>query len=581
MSVSFIFLIAIIVLVCGYIFYGKKLKYLFALDKSRKTPAVRLRDDIDYVPTSVPVLMGHHFASIAGAAPIIGPIAAAQFGYLPVVLWILLGSIFLGAMHDMAALVASIRHEGKSIGEVINTHLGKTGKVLFLLFSWSALVLVIAVFTAVVAKTFIARPQTATASILFILLAVLFGFFVYRRKASLVISTLIGVIFLIVSIYTGIKFPVCIHKYFFDKKIVTFLKEKKVNSEQIQKLDELIILARNHKSVHKKLQAIKSKVMTIWEILLFVYIIIASVLPVWLLLQPRDYLNSFLLYTLIVLGVVGALVSKAKINYPAYTGFFGSTGPLFPILFVTVACGAISGFHSLVASGTTAKQLKNEEHALPVGYGSMLLEALLAILAISTVMVLSKPEFLSFKKQGYDAIKIFSTGVGGFMNKLGVPLSVGIVFTALAVSAFALTSLDTATRLGRYAFEELFKGSVLQNRYIASIVTVVFAGILVFCNKWQAIWPVFGSANQLLAALALLAIFVWLKSRGKKAMFILLPMLIMFLVTLSSLVILGKNSLVGKKYVVSGIVLGLLILGTFLLVYGIKNIKSKMSKQTS
>jgi carbon starvation protein len=453
-----------------------------------------MRDNIDYVPARMPVLLGHHFASIAGAGPIVGPVFAAAFGWLPVLVWILLGGIFMGAVHDFTALIASVRHRGKSIGEVIETYMGVRGKKLFLVFAWSALILVIAVFAIVIAQTFVAYPEAGTASMLFILLAMAFGFLVYRRGASLAITSAVGVALLFTCIYAGILFP-----------------------------------------LRLPFQG--------WIALLVGYIFIASVLPVWLLLQPRDYLNSFLLYSMMIAAFAGIILAKPDIVLPAYTAFHTDLGYLFPIVFVTVACGAISGFHCLVASGTTAKQLDRETDAKPIGYGGMLIESLLAVIALIAAAVLAQGEYASFFGEGgAGPIALFTRGVGGFIARLGIPEHIGITFTGLALSAFALTSLDTATRLARFAFQEFFEkkqatrqGMLSRNRYVATAVTVAVAAVLTASGEAMEMWPIFGSANQLLAALALLAVSIWLARRGTANLFVRIPMYFMFAVTLSSL----------------------------------------------
>ena len=500
---SFVLIVfASVSFILGYLFYGRYIARKLGIDPKRETPAHTMTDNVDYVPAKMPVLLGHHFASIAGAAPIIGPITAAVFGWVPVFLWIVLGSIFLGAVHDMTSQVASVRHKGQSVGKVIEAYMGERGKQLFLIFAWATLVLVIAAFTIVVSKTFVATPAVSTASILFIFLAIVFGFSVYRMKAGLAVSTVIGVILLLVCVWFGVKFPLA----------------PSADTAQAQ---------------------------YIWSWILLAYIFVASVTPVWILLQPRDYLNSFLLYLVLIGAFVGLLFKHPDVQMPAFAAFVDpKLGSLFPILFVTVACGAISGFHSLVASGTTAKQLNSERDAKPVGYGAMLIEGTLAVIALLTAIILVKSDYVSHLA-AKGPISVFSAGVGGFVAKLGVPLHVGITFAALAVSAFALTSLDTATRLGRFAFQEFFRTEnpnaaqkVLTNRFVATFFTVLPGGILALSGSWTAIWPIFGAANQLLAALALLAGTVWLARKQKQNHFLRYPMYFMFAVTLSALVVL-------------------------------------------
>lgn len=519
--------IGIIMFLVAYVSYGGYLAKKWGLDPRRETPSHTKFDNVDYVPANAKVLLGHHFASIAGAGPIAGPIQASIFGWLPVFLWIVLGSIFFGAVHDFGSLLASIRHGGKSIGEIIEVNVGKKGKKLFNIFAWLTLILVVAAFTDIVAsafaynpevKGFQAGPAAGTSSMLFIVLAILFGFAVYRKGYNLVVSTIIGVILLFLAVYLGYKFP--------------FLALSK----------------------------------TTWYVILLIYIFLASTLPVWLLLQPRDYLNSFLLYAMLIGGLIGLLVMRPDLQLEAFKGFSVTTKAgvqyLFPILFVTVACGAISGFHSLVSSGTSAKQIDKEDDAMLVGYGAMLIEGLLAIIALISVAYVAKAE-------GAPAT-VFASGVATFMTKIGVPFEVGKVFIILAFTAFALTSLDTATRLGRYIFQEFVetvfgKDSKLNNMYISTLLTVVISALLLMYG-YQKIWPIFGTANQLLSALALLAITAWLARNNKKNIMTIIPMIFMFAVTLTALVLLSINFFKAKNYVLLVIAILLFVLSIELIV---------------
>lgn len=520
MSASILIIIGAAFLICGYIFYGRYIANKLGISNENQTPAHIINDGIDYVPARWQILLGHHFASIAGAAPIIGPITAAVFGWLPVFLWIVLGSIFAGAVHDFTSLIASIRHGGQSIGKVIEKQIGVQGKRLFLIFSWFTLILVISAFTMLVAKTFVTNPEVGTSSSLFILLALLFGVSIYRMKTHLGITTVVGVVLLFFCIWLGTKLP--------------------------------IILPGGEIAAHQT-----------WTGIILIYIFIASVTPVWILLQPRDYLNSFLLYFVLIIGFIGIIVKNPSIEFPAFTRFIDpKLGSMFPILFVTVACGAISGFHSLVASGTTAKQLNRESDARPIGYGGMLIEGVLAIIALITAVVLLPSRYGFFFPETGKAnpIALFANGIGGFVVKLGIPENVGITFAAMAVSAFALTSLDTATRLGRFAFQEFFRspnpsklGSFLTNRSVATSLTILPAGILALSGSYQAIWPIFGSANQLLAALALLAGSVWIARKKEKNGFLRYPMFFMFAVTLSALsILIYKKILLITRFLLHG-----------------------------
>lgn len=546
MNSIWLVLIAIVAFIVAYLTYGAWLAKKWGIDDAIKTPAHVKKDMIDYCPTKTPVLLGHHFASIAGAGPILGPIQAAVFGWVPVFLWIVLGSIFVGGVHDFGSLFASIRHEGKSIGEIIHVNIGKTGKNLFNAFAWLTLLLVVAAFTSICAETFTATPQAGTSSLLFIALAVLFGFFVYRKGAPLSISTIIGVILLLLCVYIGYVFP------------LVFSADTATN-------------------------------IIIWDIILLVYIAVASIVPVWILLQPRDYLNSYLLYAMLAGAVVGLFIMRPDITLPAFTSFnTGGTNYLFPMLFVTVACGAISGFHSLVGSGTSSKQLNVESDAKRIGYGAMLIEGLLAVVALISVAY-----FATTSKDLTSATPaaLFASGSAKFMSTFGLPQDVGVIFVSLAISAFALTSLDTATRIGRYIFQEFFtfenkKANILQNRYVSTIITVILGGVLTFIG-YKSVWPIFGSANQMLAALALLGIASYLIKIGKKATMIMLPMILMFAVTLTALVFVvignlnsaqaaiaaGKPS--GNFYMLMVIAVVLFILAVVLLIQAFKVFFSK------
>jgi carbon starvation protein len=430
-----------------------------------------------------------------------------------------------------------------SIGGIIELNVGTAAKRLFLLFSWLTLVLIIAAFANIVADTFVSTPQAATSSLLFIPLAMAFGFGIYRRNAPLFLSTIVGVVILFLCVVLGVYMPLHLSK-------------------------------------------------TAWLILLSIYIIAASILPVWILLQPRDYLNSFLLYAMILGGVIGVILYHPTIQMPAITSFKVGSNYLFPMLFITIACGAISGFHSLVASGTTAKQLDKEGDAKVIGYGGMLIEGVLAILATLTAVYLTKENYGALLKGG--PVNVFATGLATFMTSFGVSLTVGKTFTALAVSAFALTTLDTATRLGRFAFQEFFAtaatpspaeaaearpataGGVLTNRYVAAIVTVVISVVLAF-TSWTVIWPMFGSANQLLAAVAILAVAAWLANAGKNNRMLIFPMIFMFLVTLTALGFLIRDNVARGNYalVFFGVLLFILAIILIALAYNVLTGKKK------
>jgi carbon starvation protein len=508
-------------LVLAYVFYGAYLSRKLGIDPARKTPAHLERDGVDYVPARKQVLLGHHFSSIAGAGPIVGPVLGAVFGWLPALLWILLGSVFIGAVHDFSALVASLRHRGRSIGEVIEREIGRGGKTLFLLFSWSALVLVVAVFAKVTASTFVANPGVAPASGIYIVLAVAFGWVNYRTRISLAVSTTAGLLALLASVPLVMRLP------------------GNLSGET-------------------------------WILVLFLYCAVASVTPVWILLQPRDYLSSFLLYALLVAGLAGAFFMRPTVEFPMFTRFRTDLGPLFPILFVTVACGAISGFHSLVASGTTAKQIDSEADARFIGYGGMLIEALLAVLALLAAVHLHQGRYEALKLEG-GPVHVFSYGVGSFLACLGISQEAGQRFAALAVSAFCLTTLDTATRLARFAFQEFFQSSspgraaaFLTNRFVATLITLAVCFVLVRSGSTDRVWPLFGSANQLLAALALLAVTVWVGRRTGESAFVRYPMLVMFAVSLSALGLQAWKNLRQGHYVLAALAILLFVLAAVL-----------------
>ena len=522
MNSILVLVVGIGILIAGYVFYGKWLAEQWGVDPKRKTPAFTEEDGVDYVPAKAPVLMGHHFSSIAGAGPINGPIQAAVFGWVPVLLWVLIGGIFFGGVHDYGALFASLRHKGQSIGEVIADTMGSKAKKLFIVFAYLTLILVVAAFGSIVANTFkaaytesgavdvaasSANATTAMISILFIVLAVVFGFMVYRRNVSLGVSTIAGVAAIVVCVVVGLNFhPI-------------YLSE------------------------------------TVWMVIVGIYITVASVAPVWILLQPRDYLSSFLLYFMMIVAAVGvigsALMGHASLDIPAFTGFKDTLAPtgsslgfMFPALFVTIACGAISGFHSLVGSGTTSKQLDNEKNARPIAYGGMLIECALAIVSLCAVGYI-----WSRYADGTTVVPtaVFATGISEMVATIpGLGGSTHVLYSllVLTVSVFCLTSLDTATRLGRFIFQELFtkvdpktgeaQGNVLTNPFVATLITVVLSGYMSL-GSYLTIWPIFGAANQLLAALSLLAVGVWLKSVGRDNLMVLIPMAFMFCVTLVAL----------------------------------------------
>ncbi len=524
MSVLAILAGTIAILLSAYRFYGSFIARKLGVDNNNITPAHTQKDGVDYVPSNRFVVLGHHFASIAGAGPIIGPVIAVSFGWIPALAWIIVGGIFFGAVHDITSLTASLRHRGKSIGEIIQLYIGDSGKKLFLIFAFATLLLVIAVFMDIVARTFVTVPSAASASIFFILLALLFGFVINRLGFPLWISTVFGVGFLYFFVYLG----------------------------------ELIPFQISYAA---------------WIAILAGYIFMAAVTPVSVLLQPRDFLNSFLLYGMILFGVIGVLIGNPRIAMASNMQFqVEHLGYLFPVLFVTIACGAISGFHSLVASGTTSKQINMEEDVKIIGFGGMLIETLLAVMAVMAVAVMTRADF-ALRLADAGPVTLFAEGLGGFISSMGIPVAVAVSFVALTVSAFALTTLDTCTRLARFIIQEYAEDipairakSLLQNRFITTILIVVMSSLLLFTGQFEQLWPIFGSANQLLAALALLAVTVWLAKMNVNPIFTLVPMIFMFSVTLLSLLIFAWNQYQQNAWFLSILSVSLFLLAVVLVV---------------
>lgn len=497
-------IIAIVVLGGAYLIYGRYLTKKWGIDPNAKTPAYSMQDGVDYVPADTGVVFGHQFASIAGAGPINGPIQAAIFGWVPVLLWILIGGVFFGAVQDFAAMYASVKNKGRTIGYIIEVYIGKTGKRLFLLFTWLFSILVVAAFADVVAKTFNgfnaegqtvqANGDVAMTSIMFIAAAVLLGMILRKCKFNAWVNTAIAIGLLVLCIVIGLNFPIYCSTNF-------------------------------------------------WHIFVFIYIAIASIIPVWALLQPRDYLNSFLLVAMIGASVIGIILFNPEIKLNTFNGWSVDGNTLFPYLFVTIACGAVSGFHALVSSGTASKQIKNEKDMLPVSFGAMLLESMLAVIALIAVGYLAVDG-----KAPADMTQpqVFATAVAAFLTKLSIPERISNTLITLAVSAFALTSLDSVARVGRIAFQEFFLDSsikdedmspflkVMTSKYFSTAITLILAYALAKVG-YASIWPLFGSANQLLSALALIACAVYLKKTKRQGVMLWAPMVIMLAVTLTAL----------------------------------------------
>lgn len=549
--------IAIVVLSAGYLFYGRYLEKKWGIDPNAKTPAYELEDGVDYVPADTNIVFGHQFASIAGAGPINGPIQAAIFGWLPAFLWILIGGVFVGAVQDFAAMYASVKNKGRTIGYIIEEYIGKLGKKLFSIFCWLFCILVIAAFADVVAGTFngfsadasgtvtkvAANGSVATTSVLFIFEAVALGMILKYAKLNKWVNTAIAIVMLVAAVAIGLACPVYMS-------------------------------------------------LGTWHIIIFIYIMIACVTPVWALLQPRDYLNSYLLIFMIGAAVIGVFVANPSCNLQAVTSFNVDGKSMFPILFVTIACGAVSGFHSLVSSGTASKQIKNEKNMLPVSYGAMLLESMLAVLALIAVASFAEGEAAS---QGLlTQPQIFAGAIANFLSVIGLPHDLIFTLINLSVSAFALTSLDSVARVARISFQEFFLEDgdtsdtmpawkkLLTNNYVSTIVTLIVAYMLAKVG-YAEIWPLFGSGNQLLAVLALLACAAFLKKTHRQGVMLWIPMVFMMAVTFTALATTSIN--LSKQLMTTGLSLGntlqlifavlLLILGIIVAVQGIKKLTEK------
>lgn len=493
--------IALVVCACGYFIYGRWLVRLWGVDPNARTPAYVHEDGNDYVPSSKFTVFAHQFSSITGAGPVTGPIIAAMFGWAPVMLWLMIGGIFFGAVQDFTALYASVKNEGKSMGMLIEQYIGKTGKKMFLLFSWLFTLLVTAAFADIVASTFngfkadggLATPNAAAASIsmLYIVVAIAFGYFLKKCPLAEGPKLAVAIVLMIAMLWAGIEYPL-----YYDK--------------------------------------------TAWLYVVFAYMFMAAVMPMWLLMEPRDYLSVFLLLGMIASGVIGVIFTNPSIELPAFNGFVVNGQPLFPILFITIACGAVSGFHSLVSSGTSSKTVSNEKDMLFIGYGSMLIESILAVVSLIVVGAAATggvmPKGTPFQ--------IFAGAVGGFMGMFGLSAHVATCVITMCVSALALTTLDSVGRIGRMCFQELFTSGkpeemsglqkVLTNKYFATVITLFF-GYLLCLGGYMNVWPLFGAANQLCAALVFISLSVFLKVTGRQGWMLYVPMGFMFAATMSAL----------------------------------------------
>ena len=554
MSGIMMMVIALLVLGGAYLLYGRYLEKKWGIDPNAKTPAYEMEDGVDYVPADTNVVFGHQFASIAGAGPINGPIQAAMFGWLPVMLWILVGGVFFGAVQDFVAMYASVKNKGRTIGYIIEEYIGKLGKKLFLAFCWLFCILVVAAFADVVAGTFNgftvkdgvasaieANGAVAMTSMLFIIEAVILGMILKYGKFNKWVNTGIAIAMLVGAVAIGLTFPVYIER-------------------------------------------------SAWHIIIFIYVLIASVVPVWSLLQPRDYLNSYLLIFMIVAAVLGVFVANPSCNLNAFNGFNVNGQYLFPMLFVTIACGAVSGFHSLVSSGTASKQIKSEKNMLPVSFGAMLMESMLAIIALIAVASFAEGEAAAAGLTTQP--QIFAGAIANFLTAAGLPYDLVFTLINLSVSAFALTSLDSVARVGRLSFQEFFQEDddkepsafirLMTDKYFATIITLVLAYLLAKVG-YAEIWPLFGSANQLLSVLALVSCAVFLKKTKRQGVMLWIPMFFMMAVTFTALTMTIVK--LGTAFVTTGLSLGntlqmifavlLLILGVIVAVQGVKKLFSK------
>lgn len=500
MNATVIAIIGIIWFIFAYKWYGKKIESnVIKPDDRNLTPANQINDGIDYVPTKTPILFGHHFSSIAGAGPIIGPIFAfSLFGWLPTLLWILLGTVFMGAVHDYTSMMASVRNKGVSITEIADQSVSKTARWIFSVFVWLSLALVQAVFAVLTAQTLEQKPEIVVPTIGLMILALAFGYFVNRKRMNLFIGTIIAIVLIFFFIIIGDFYPIYATYDF-------------------------------------------------WLLFCIIYAFVAATLPVWILLQPRDYLSMYLLLAGLILGFIGLFFKSPMINAPAFVDFNSTNGPMWPILFITVACGAISGFHSLVGSGTSSKQLIKETDGKKISFGGMLTEgalALLVVLLMSSVLYWNNPNIaqngdLIFQNLLQKSANItFGTALGNVLTSLGIPLFMGISLGVLMLNAFILTTLDTTVRLARYIVEESIgtKAKIFKNRYISASVGLILAYILTQNNSWKIIWPVFGASNQLVAALALFVATAYWFGFGSPKRYTLIPAIFMLITTEAALI---------------------------------------------
>jgi carbon starvation protein len=543
-------LISILIFILGYLFYSRFVAREFQLDDNAVTPAMQVNDGVDYVPARPALLIGQHFSAIAAAGPIVGPVLAAiWFGWLPAVLWIILGAIFIGGVHDFSSMIASVRHKAASIAEIVKGNMSPTSHMLFLIFIWLCLVYVIIAFTDITAQTFKTvtdnmafGPAVAASSILYLAAGLIMGILLYKFRLSLTIATIIFVPVVLFIVWVGPRLP------------------------------DPILSLLSHIQVKQ------------WDVFLLVYCFFASIIPMWLLLQPRGYLGGWFLYLVIIIGLIGAIFGGFGIEYPAINleGFRSSLNAklLFPILFITVACGACSGFHGIVSSGTTSKQIRKESDTLIVGYGAMLMEGLVAVLAVATVMMLPAGSPML----NNDPNIVYANGIARYMGLMGIGFNIAFPFALLAFSTFVYDTLDVSTRLGRYIFQEIFGMRSRIGAAFATLATLLLPLIFMLSTKeksYLVAWPIFGTSNQLLASLTLLAISVWMKKSGKNALIAIVPAIFMLIMTLWALVlqiipfIKTFGQTVSPDVIISGIFgIILLILAIWLVIESIRALTS-------
>ncbi len=547
MNVALILIIGLVVFWLGYRFYARYICRIFEEDDRRPTPAVAMEDGIDYVPTKPYVVFGHHFASIAGAGPILGPALAIVYGWGPCLLWIVFGTVLIGGVHDLSALLTSIREKGRSIAEMARDALGPAGFFLMISFTLVIVLIVCAAFLDATATALtsewplanlglgpeqnIFRTVTKDGTLIAVvggiastkvigvtILAPILGWLLYRKGINVVWASIIAVVVIALCLLIGIKFPLRLHP-------------------------------------------------DLWKLVFSLYTLVAAGIPVWIILQPRDFINSFLLYAgilalglaTLVAGFRGVPMQLASTNVAAGAG---AQGPLWPMLFILIACGAISGFHALVAGGTSSKQISKESHAKTIGYGGMVLEGILALGVVIAIAVgLNNEEYMHVVYPTAEGLKqnpilAFALGMGGLLNKsFGFPTYVGTIFGVVMVEGFIATTLDTAVRLNRYLFEELWRVIIpnppafMRSYLFNAALAVVIMFVLAYNNAFRLLWPIFGAGNQLLAALTLTAVSVWLLQRGKPAWFTILPAVFMLVTTVGALVwLLVTDYIPGGKY---------------------------------